>query len=87
MRSILALTLVASLTGALQAQLPNFIGFAGGFDTSYTDRANINALDVDILQVFSTRDYRHWMLNPADRREQAPRGLPLHDAGPDRQHA
>ena len=66
MRSILALTLVASLTGALQAQLPNFLGFAGGFDTSYTDRANINALDVDILQVFSTRDYRHWMLNPAD---------------------
>ena len=66
MRSILALTLVASLTGALQAQLPNFLGFAGGFDTSYTDRATVNSLDVDILQVFSTRDYRHFMLNPAD---------------------
>ena len=66
MRSIPALSLVASLSSALPAQLANFLGFNGGFDTSYTDRATINALDVDILQVFATRDYRHFLINPAD---------------------
>lgn len=66
MRSTLAFAFALSLTGALQAQLANFHGFNGGFDTSYTDRANVNALDVDILQVFATRDYRHFLINPAD---------------------
>ncbi len=66
MRSTLAFAFALSLTGSLPAQLANFLGFNGGFDVSYTDRAGVNALDVDVLQVFATRDYRSWMINPTD---------------------
>ncbi|MEQ1630776.1 MAG: hypothetical protein ABL997_00290, partial [Planctomycetota bacterium] len=66
MRAFLTLSLVTAISSALPAQISNFLGFVGGFNTSYTDRAGVNATDVDVLQVFDTRDYRHWMINPAD---------------------
>jgi hypothetical protein len=66
MRAILAVSIIGLTAAALPAQIANFLGFAGGFDTSFTDRGNANAIDSDILQVFRTRDYRHWMIDPAN---------------------
>jgi hypothetical protein len=66
MRTIIAVSVASLLTSALSAQAANFLGFAAGFNTSYTDRGGQNAADVDILQVFATRDYRHWMIDPND---------------------
>lgn len=63
MRAILALSLTTAIAGSLPAQIANFLGFAAGFNTSYTDRGNANATNADVLNVFSTRDYRHWCLD------------------------
>lgn len=66
MRALLTLSLVSVIAGSLPAQIANFLGFAGGFNNSYTDRGGVGTTDVDILNVFDTRDYRHWLINPAD---------------------
>jgi hypothetical protein len=68
MRAILAVSILGLTAGTLPAQLANFLGFTGGFDVSYIDRAAPAATNAtgDCLQHFSSRHYKHWLLDPAD---------------------
>lgn len=66
MRAILAITVAGSLVGVLPAQTPNDLGFTRGFTTSYTDRCGANTIVADVLNHFDGRDYRDWVLDPAD---------------------
>ncbi|MGE3174322.1 MAG: hypothetical protein AB7O97_16960 [Planctomycetota bacterium] len=55
------------LAPIVSAQTPNFLGFTTGFLASFADRAGANpASDVDVLQRFDPRSYRHWLLSQAD---------------------
>ena len=49
-----------------RAQVANQLGFTAGFETSYVDRGGANTTNVDVLQVFSGRHYRHAFVDPAD---------------------
>lgn len=66
MRALLAVSTISLLAGAVPAQIANIVGFVKGFNASYTDRLGGNAIDVDCLQHFSSRDYRNMFLDPAD---------------------
>ncbi len=66
MRAILAISLASSVTCGLSAQAANLIGFTAGMDISYTSRVATGSIEADCLQHFSGRDYRNWILNPAD---------------------
>lgn len=67
MRSTTLFSVALLLGGALTAQtVNNRIGFTAGFDTSYIDRAGANTIVADVLNHYDERDYRDWMLDPAD---------------------
>ena len=70
-----ALLLCAIACGAhtATAQAAHFLGFTAGFETSYTDRGGADTTNVDLLQVFSGRHYRHAFVDPADPTGQARR--------------
>lgn len=66
MRSLTTVALATAIASSLPAQISNFLGFTGSFNTSYTDRGGANAINADVLQVFAAKDYRHWLVDPAD---------------------
>jgi len=66
MRAIRAVYTAALLVTVVPAQIANIVGFTNGFDASYTTRLGQNGSESDLLQRFSTRDYRNFILNPAD---------------------
>lgn len=68
MRRLLASIAALSLSAhAAHAQgVANLLGFTAGFETSYVDRAGANTTNVDLLQCFSGRHYRHAFVDPSD---------------------
>src|SRR5262245_21864954 len=71
MRLVVVSVLLGISAASLGAQTAQRLGFtAGGFApaflSSYTDRIGGNAVVGDALQHFDERDYRDWMINPAD---------------------
>src|SRR5262245_53349613 len=66
MRALRAVSTAALLVSVVPAQIANIVGFTNSFDNSYTTRFGQNGIESDLLQRFSTRDYRNWILNPAD---------------------
>ncbi len=58
--------LVVTTCAEARAQVANQLGFTAGFETSYVDRGGANTTNVDVLQVFSGKHYRHAFVDPAD---------------------
>ena len=58
--------LVLAACAEARAQVANQLGFTAGFETSYVDRGGANTTNVDVLQVFSGKHYRHAFVDPAD---------------------
>ena len=66
MNALHSIAFAAFLAGAVSAQANNSLGFAAGFDISYIDRLGATTTVADLLNHFDERDYRDWMLDPAD---------------------
>ncbi len=60
------LALVIATQSGFAQGVANLLGFTAGFETSYVDRGGANTTNVDVLQCFSGRYYRHAFVDPSD---------------------
>ncbi|MFM1871476.1 MAG: hypothetical protein RL398_898 [Planctomycetota bacterium] len=66
MKTLLCTSVILSCAATLAAQTNNAVGFTSGWTTSYTTRIGANNIDADLLVKIDDRDYKDWMLDPAD---------------------